>query len=260
MKRIALSALICFSIFVPLAAADHPGYTSTALPESSDALTNMDFWVNSPLVLNDEIIFFYKGYARKVLIAGDFTGWRPELLMGLKTTNFWQFSWDERLKKGVYHYKLVVDDIWTEDPMNTNFVLDDSGQKISTFTLEDDFIPHLKYPLWVDKDEWIFRFHDEQARQLSLVGNFNNWSPYSHPMKYLGGGDFEIHVRLKPGLCVYAFVRDGKWVPDYNNLHQYREGENTIVSVIYVRTEEERRQMELEKEKKKEKKAVLITH
>ena len=196
---------------------------------------NMDFWVNSPLVLQEEILFYYKGYARKILIAGDFNNWKPEFLMQLKDTNFWQFSWSDRLKKGSYRYKLVIDDIWTFDPYNTNFIMDESGQKLSVLKLEEDFIPHIKFPLWLDKDIYLFKYEDKHAKTISLVGNFNNWNPYSHPLVNKGGGEFEIKMRLKPGLYMYSFVIDGDWKADYNNLNQYRDSVGNIVSILYVK-------------------------
>ena len=107
-----------------------------------EKLTNTeDYFVNSPFVTADSIIFFYKGKANMILVAGDFNDWKPELLMRETETNFWQYSWGVRLPKGTYKYKLVVDDVWINDPGNTNIINDDSGQAVSYFDLKEDFIP-----------------------------------------------------------------------------------------------------------------------
>jgi len=195
------------------------------------------YWINSPLILNDKIIFFYRGDGseRKVVVAGDFTDWKPLLLMEKKSTNMWQFVWEERLKKGRYRYRYVIDDIWTYDPNNTNFIVDDNGDRISYFDLEEDFIPEFTNPLWIEKDIYEFKYFDEKAKNVSLVGNFNNWNPYKHVMKYRGAGEFSIRIRLKPGIYAYCFVVDDNWVSDPKNLKQFRDSVGNIVSVFYVK-------------------------
>lgn len=194
------------------------------------------YWINSPLILQDRIIFFYrgKGNEKKVVVAGDFTEWKPLLLMDRKSTNMWQYIWYDRLKKGKYMYRLLVDDVWIEDPQNTNFIINDFGEKISFFTLDEDLIPEKTNPLWITKDIYEFKYYDNKARSVSLVGNFNNWNPYSHVMKFNGAGEFSIRLRLKDGLYVYCFVVDDKWKPDPLNLKQYRDSIGNVVSIFYA--------------------------
>jgi hypothetical protein len=199
-------------------------------------LTNeQDYWVNSPWILNDAIIFFYKDKANKILVGGDFNDWKPELLMDQKNTNFWQYVWEERLPKGRYKYKLMVDDIWISDPYNSNIIIDDSGQPVSYFELKEDFIPNASYPLWLEKDIFQFKYEDTSAKNISLVGDFNNWNPYSTPLKNFGAGEFSINIRLMPGIHSYCFVVDDEWKADPNNLNQYSDKVGTIISIIFVK-------------------------
>ncbi len=196
-----------------------------------------EFWINSPLILDDKIIFFYRGSGKekKVVIAGDFTEWKPLLLMEKKTTNMWQYIWDERLEKGNYKYRLLVDDVWINDPQNTNFIVDSYGEKISFFELEEDLIPNTKNPVWIKKDIYEFRYHDTKAKNVYLVGNFNNWNPYKTQLQFKGAGEFSVRLRLKEGLYVYCFVVDDKWIPDSRNLNQYSDGFGNTVSIFYVK-------------------------
>ncbi len=196
-----------------------------------------EFWINSPLILDDKIIFFYRGTGKekKVVIAGDFTEWKPLLLMEKKSTNMWQYVWDERLEKGNYKYRFLVDDVWINDPQNTNFIVDSYGEKISFFDLEEDLIPDNKNPVWIKKDIYEFRYYDTKARNVYLVGNFNNWNPYKTPLQFKGAGEFSVRLRFKPGLYVYCFVVDDKWVPDSRNLNQYSDNMGNTVSIFYVK-------------------------
>ncbi len=195
---------------------------------------NIDYWINSPIIMDDSIIFFFKESANKVLLAGDFNGWKAELLMEQKNTNFFQISWDSRLSKGVYRYKYVVDDIWINDPYNTNTIIDESGQPVSFFELKDDFIPYARYPLWFEKDYYIFKYENTTAKNVFLVGDFNNWNPFNLVMTNKGAGKFNIKIRLKPGIHSYCFVVDGEWKTDPNNRHQYSDEVGNIINTLYV--------------------------
>lgn len=54
------------------------------------------------------------------------------------------------------------------------------------------------------------------ARQVSLVGDFNDWDVGSAPLRAVpAGGVWTIEVPLTPGRHRYAFVVDGRqWLPD----------------------------------------------
>ena len=190
--------------------------------------------LNSPFIQEDGIIFFYRGNAKTVVVAGDFNDWQPRLLMKKQANGMQTLTWNKRLKAGTYRYKLIVDDIWIADPLNTNFIIDSSGQRVSTFTLDKDFIPHKRYPLHIGGEHYRFQYQDSKAQNVSLVGDFNNWNPYATALKYKGAGVFEIDIKLKPGFHVYCFVADDAWVPDPNNLRQYADETGTIVNVFYV--------------------------
>ncbi len=198
-------------------------------------LRSGDVSMNSPFIHENGIVFFFKGKARTVVVAGDFNGWVPELLMEKHENGIWTRTWEDRLDAGTYKYKLIIDDIWVEDPFNTNYITDSSGQRVSVFTLDEDFIPNKKYPLWLKGDTYLFQFKDIHASQVALVGDFNNWDPFSHPLKYMGAGVFEIKIRLKPGIHTYCFVVDDEWEPDPNNLRQFSDETGAIINVIDIK-------------------------
>jgi hypothetical protein len=223
-----------FLIFAPLLLFSQ-GNERLSREAQFEKLTNKeDYFVNSPLITGDSIIFFYKNNASKILVGGDFNDWKPDLLMMETETNFWQYSWVSRLPKGIYKYKLMVDDIWINDPNNTNVIIDDSGQPVSYFELKEDFIPGATYPLWLEKDIYQFKYENISAKNVSLVGDFNNWNPYLTPLTNTGAGEFLVKVRLKPGIHSYCFVVDDDWKADPNNLNQFSDRTGTIISIMYV--------------------------
>lgn len=53
-------------------------------------------------------------------------------------------------------------------------------------------------------------FEARDARQVAIVGDFNNWDASASPMKRLGAsGPWTATVLAKPGRHVYAFLVDG---------------------------------------------------
>jgi hypothetical protein len=61
-----------------------------------------------------------------------------------------------------------------------------------------------------DPREVTFRVSCPDASEVSLIGEFNNWSPEATPMKLSGGGMWSVTVTLPPGTYSYKFLVDRK--------------------------------------------------
>jgi len=59
-----------------------------------------------------------------------------------------------------------------------------------------------------------FAFPAPAARQVSLVGDFNNWDTKAGPMHKGTDGVWHLGVALKPGRYEYRFFADGIWCHD----------------------------------------------
>ncbi len=58
--------------------------------------------------------------------------------------------------------------------------------------------------------EITFTIDRPDASEISLIGEFNNWSPESAPMKLTGSGMWSVTVLLPPGTYSYKFLVDRK--------------------------------------------------
>lgn len=79
----------------------------------------------------------------------------------------------------------------------------------------------------------VFACHFDDARQVQIAGDFNNWSPMSNPLSpRQRPGDFWTRVPLKPGRYRYRLVVDGRWMTDPNNSYveanQFGELNNVV--------------------------------
>jgi hypothetical protein len=80
-----------------------------------------------------------------------------------------------------------------------------------------------------------FVFDDRTARRVSIVGEFNGWTPGKTPLTRLESGLWTVTVPLAPGRHVYAFVLDDTLVkadpraPKVRDADYGREGSVVMV-------------------------------
>ena len=63
----------------------------------------------------------------------------------------------------------------------------------------------------------IFSLESPDAKEVILMGDFNQWNPKKHPMKKNKNGVWNKTTMLFPGTYEYRFLVDGKWKNDPNN-------------------------------------------
>jgi len=79
-----------------------------------------------------------------------------------------------------------------------------------------------------------FALLDLGAKQVSLSGDFNGWSPDAIPMKQQEDGHWETTVDLAPGPYQFKFVVEGQWIPDplaHDNVWNQHGTLNSVIEV-----------------------------
>ncbi len=210
------------------------------IPESriiNDLLTRdiEDLNFQSPLILSNSILFFYKGSAQSVEISGSFVSWRSNIKMEESRSNLWVLNYKDRLDSGEYLYRIKVDGYWIADPMNPESVMDYGRERLSVLKLNRDFVPDAAFPFWISNNTYLFRYKNTNAQIVTIAGDFNNWNPYSHQLEYKGAGIFETELILEPKkIYLYSFVEDGHWVADPDNKQQFVNDIGRPVSGFYA--------------------------
>ncbi len=72
------------------------------------------------------------------------------------------------------------------------------------------------------------------AKQVCLVGDFNDWLPGATPMQRMPDGYWRAGLELHHGYHQYLFLVDGTPVLDPNASGKARNGRNEVVSLIPV--------------------------
>ena len=62
-----------------------------------------------------------------------------------------------------------------------------------------------------------FSFESSNAKEVILMGDFNNWNPKKHPMQSDENGMWNQSVLIPPGRYEYKFLVDGQWKEDPQN-------------------------------------------
>lgn len=79
-----------------------------------------------------------------------------------------------------------------------------------------------------------FSLKAPHAKEVILMGDFNQWSPNAHPMKNNGHGVWEKLTMLSPGRYEYKFLVDGNWKEDPENNQVCPNSFNTYNNVVIV--------------------------
>ncbi len=84
------------------------------------------------------------------------------------------------------------------------------------------------------KQNKTFSLNADKAAHVALVGDFNNWSQTSHPMKKNKNGVWEISMQINLGRHEYKFLVDGHWQGDPQNEQICRNCFGTDNNILMV--------------------------
>lgn len=135
-------------------------------------------------------------------------------------------------------YRMVVDGLWMEDPMNEDTMV--LPPKILCSVYEPRFYESVKADRTLstayEKDRVTFRYPGADAGYISVAGSFNHWDPYMYRLSraHDRGELYSFSLSLPAGVYYYYYVVDGKRVPDPTNPRTARKDDGTVVSVLEV--------------------------
>ena len=73
-----------------------------------------------------------------------------------------------------------------------------------------------------------------EAKQVSIIGDFNNWNSNATPMIRQPDGHWMASLKLSHGYHQYAFLVDGKRVLDPNAAGRARDPRNQPISLVAI--------------------------
>ena len=122
-------------------------------------------------------------------------------------------------------YRMVIDGLWTVDPLNPDSVTGSGGILLSRVPVPSR--PR-RYETYYDAatGQVNFGFPAPTGELITIGGSFNNWDPFMYEMRETSPGFYSIAIALPPGTYQYAFFfRGERYLDPYNHERVYtRDG------------------------------------
>ena len=194
---------------------------------------------HSPMFIDNHILFTYyngKKYTRRVAIAFGYDNYRQVYPFMKNEYNVFFFIAEIPEKTDFLNYRLIVDGVWTHDPVNDNSFLSPEQIRVSNLNIPKRFNEYFTTPLIYDNGNVRFIYKDQENKHIYLSGNFNNWDPFMLRMTEdkKDPGTYTISLRMAPGKHFYTFVSDGITIQDPNNPNKALDSRGNAVSFIEI--------------------------
>ena len=128
-------------------------------------------------------------------------------------------------------YRIIIDGLWTTDPLNPITVKGPSGIAESRVSL-----PRRPEPQAAEATPGSYRFSYRAVpgEKVTVGGSFNNWDPFMYELEETIPGFYTLSLSLPPGRYQYVFFHRGEEIPDTLNARSLYTREGRIVSEAIV--------------------------
>ena len=128
-------------------------------------------------------------------------------------------------------YRLIIDGLWTTDPLNPISVKGPSGIVKSRINLPERPRP---FQYATQPGTFRFSFRAPPGERITVAGSFNNWDPFMYVLRETSPGFYTLTLPLPPGSFQYVFFHRGEQIPDPMNPRRLFSREGSIVSEAIV--------------------------
>lgn len=166
----------------------------------------------APVVTDDYIIFTADPKNRYVGIAFDFENYQiihPYTLLtvtdedGNKSARHLFYCYERKHKRTEIRYRLVIDGLWTSDPLNPEKVYDDN---VNLYFSRVSDPGRVKRNTEVNENNVIhFIYKGEAGQNVRLGGNFSNWDSWIYELRETEPGVYELELPLPDGTYYYNY-------------------------------------------------------
>lgn len=197
--------------------------------------------VQEPIVTDKYIVFTAETGPRFVGIAFDFENYQTIHPFKIKNSRDFNdeiissimfFSLERPADLTEISYRLVIDGLWTPDPVNTNNYYDaETGVSLSKVKIGSTL------PVVTGTNsESITRFiyNGESGKTVRIGGTFTNWDSWIYEMQETSPGKYELCLPLPPGTYYYAYYNGLTRFIDPTNPSKAYTPDGKTVSAITV--------------------------
>ncbi len=126
-------------------------------------------------------------------------------------------------------YRLVMDGLWTTDPLNTEQVYDAKANlQVSHIGLQQPVITETKSSQKTIR----FVYEGESGKKIRLAGNFTNWDPFIYELTETSLGIYELELALPKGTYYYNYYSGIHSFLDETNPEKVYTADGRVASVV----------------------------
>lgn len=231
-----------YRIFIVLYILISPVFATTQIdPFVKESLVAQIEQAREPRIIDKYAVFTADGSARFTGIVFDYENYRTIHPFSrivnrtddgreLNSVLFYIVELPEHIS--AIKYRIIVDGLWTTDPMNTLKVFDSqAGIYLSSLT----FSPRKEFKTaTVPGNMTHFVYEGLPGQTLRLAGSFNGWDSFMYEMRETSPGIYQIDIPLPPGTYFYAFFSGTNQFGDAKNPDRRYTADGKTASVITV--------------------------
>lgn len=195
----------------------------------------------APIITEQYVIFTADIKNRYVGIAFDFENYQivhPYKLFcitdedGNKKAKHLFYCYERKHKTASVKYRLVIDGLWTTDPLNPIKEYDDN---INLYFSRVDAPGGINYKTEIEENNIVhFVYEGESGQDIRLAGSFSNWDPWIYKLQETAPGFYELRLPLTRGTHYYNFFVQMSPIVDKTNSESAYSKDGRRVSVITI--------------------------
>lgn len=233
-SRLVSLILLALAILPIYAQEDDDSYTYSKLILSLRG-------TGAPYIKDGYVVFTAELGPRNIGIAFDFENYSVVHPFEIRRT----YDMDDKLSGSLFFYaldipertlelsyRLVIDGLWTADPLNPDTYFDPKlGVTISHIYIADAYQQETEP---TSKNRVRFVYEGDINQKVKLTGTFTNWDPWIYEMEETKPGFYELNVTLPPGTYYYNYMVGMTPVLDRTNPNRAYTRDGRRASMIVV--------------------------
>lgn len=195
-----------------------------------------------PIITEKYIIFTADPKYRFVGIAFDFENYQTvhpfQILTntddeGIVTKKHMFYCYERQHKFTTLKYRLVIDGLWTADPLNPDKEYDEESNLY--FSKVEDPGSIYIYTAKTEQDTVRFIYNGKTGQKIHLTGTFSNWDPWIYELNETKPGFYELELPLPKGKYYYSYMDGLTPILDNTNSQKIYTVDGRIANVIEVK-------------------------
>ena len=134
-------------------------------------------------------------------------------------------------------YRLVIDGVWTIDPLNDQKYYDYEADTFFSYlevTTPEEIKTEKVLATGKSKDTIRFIYKGKPDQKIRLGGTFTNWDSYIYELNETSPGFYELNLSLSPGTYYYAYYNGNSSFVDNTNPNKAYTADGKVASILEV--------------------------